>query len=205
MLGPLLPPRPLFLYKKAPSLRDRLAPGVVDPPIQSENRLFSFLSGFYACGRCTACRHSKCNNKKNVKVFRATSTGKEYKIDQLITCTTVGVVYMLQCECGLQYIGRTSRPLHVRLGEHVNNIKKGLKTHNVSKHFKLVHGQNPRGLSFWGIERVNKHWRGGATPYVNLVAGNPIGFTRPRFSLRGGLNVDFDVNCFISSGCSSDF
>lgn len=161
MLGPLLPPRPLFIYKKAPSLRDRLAPGVVDPPIQSENRLFSFLSGFYACGRCTACRHSKCNNKKNVKVFRATSTGKEYKIDQLITFTTVGVVYMLQCECGLQNIGRTSRPLHVRLGEHVNNIKKGLKTHNVSKHFKLVHGQNPRGLSFWGIERVNKHWRGG--------------------------------------------
>lgn len=67
---------------------------------------------------------------------------------------------MLECECGLQYLGRTSRPLHVRIGEHVNNIKKGLITHNVSKHFRLFHFRNPVKLKFWGVEKVTNHWRG---------------------------------------------
>lgn len=127
MLGPVLPVRPQFIYKKPPTLRDRKAPGVVNPPpIQSENRLFSFLSGFYACRRCTACRHSKVNNKKS-KEFFATVTIRNYSIQQLIMYNTVGVVYVLECDCGLQYKGRTSRPLHVRLGEHVNNIQKRVK------------------------------------------------------------------------------
>lgn len=127
----------------------------------------------------------------------ATSTNKEYKIGQLITCTTVGVVYMLECECGLQYIGRTSRPLHVRLGEHVNNIKKGLKSHNVSKYFKLVHGQNPRGLKFWGIEKVIKHWRGGSF-LRQLSCREAHWIHETKVLVLGGLNVECDINCFIS-------
>lgn len=63
---------------------------------------------------------------------------------------------MLECNCGLQYIGRTSRPLHVRIGEHVNTIKKGLVTHNVSKNFHLCHNRDQRGLKFWGVERDKK-------------------------------------------------
>lgn len=59
ILGPHLPNRPEFIYSKAPSLRDSLAPGVIDSPRISENKLFSFLSGFYACGRCATCKHAK--------------------------------------------------------------------------------------------------------------------------------------------------
>lgn len=57
-------------------------------------------------------------------------------------------------------IGRTSRKFHVRLGVHVNNIKKGLKKHNVSRHFKLPN-RDSRDLKFWCIEKVKGHWRGG--------------------------------------------
>lgn len=71
----------------------------------------------------TACKHSKTNIKKR-KEFRAQATNRQYIIQDLITCSTVGIVYMLECECGLQYVGRTSRPLHVCLGEHLNSIKK---------------------------------------------------------------------------------
>lgn len=57
----------------------------------------------------------------------------------------MGVVYMLEYECGVQYVGRTSRPLHVRIGEHVNNIKR------VSK---LITSPNTFGCSIvasqWG-------------------------------------------------------
>lgn len=39
VLGPVLPEHPQFIYRKAPSLRDKLAPGVIDPPVHFENRL----------------------------------------------------------------------------------------------------------------------------------------------------------------------
>lgn len=45
VLGSFLPERPQFIYRKAPTLRDRLAPGVIDPPTQVENRLASMHVG----------------------------------------------------------------------------------------------------------------------------------------------------------------
>lgn len=96
-------------------------------------------------------------NKKNLVHQLQT---KKYQFKDLITCSTVGVVYMLECECGLQYIGRTSRALHVRVGEHSINIKKGLKTHSVSRHFRMCHHRDPKGLKFWGIKKVSTLERG---------------------------------------------
>lgn len=195
-LGPVLPDRPLFIYKRAPSLRDRLAPGVIDPPVYPVNRMLGFLNGFYACGHCPACKQAR-NNVKKRKEFVAFATGKNYKIKDLITCNTAGVVYMLQCECGYQYVGRTSRPLHVRVGEHVNNIKRGLRTHNVSKHFRLFHNRSPAGLKFWGIEKVTKHWRGGNF-IRQLSRRESFWVFETKVGVPLGLNVEFDLNCFIS-------
>lgn len=135
-LGPVLPDRPEFIYRKAPSLRDRLAPGVVDPPKTMNNTLFKFLLGFYACGNCATCRKAS-KNIRRWKDFISTVTRKRYQIEGLITCTSVGVVYMLECDCSLQYVGRTSRALHVRVGEHISNIKRGVKTHSVSRVFRM--------------------------------------------------------------------
>lgn len=41
------------------------------------------------------------------------------------------------------------------------NIKKGFKSHNLSKHFKLLHNKNPNLLKIIAIDKVEKHWRGG--------------------------------------------
>lgn len=78
------------------------------------------MHGLSACKR-------KCEKKR--KIFTAQAMDKQYPIKDLITCATVGVVYMLECDCGLQYVGRTSRHLHNRIAEYVNNIKKRLVTH----------------------------------------------------------------------------
>lgn len=64
---------------------------------------------------------------------------------------------MLKCPCMLQYVGRTSRPLMVRVQEHINNIKNGKKDHSVPKHFREVHGRNSKCLNFWGVEKVKPH------------------------------------------------
>lgn len=196
-LGPVLPDHPRFIYRKAPSLRDRVAPGVIDPPKTVTSRLFGFLSGFYACGKCATCRKASRNIKRR-KEFVSYVTKKSYKIEGLITCSSEGVVYMLECDCGLQYVGRTSRALHVRIGEHISNIKRGVKTHSVSRHFRLCHQRDPRCLKFWGVEKVPRQWRGGH--YIRqLSRRESFWIYETKVLSPFGMNVDFDLNCFISN------
>lgn len=86
-----------------------------------------------------------CQAKTKIKMkknYVSNSTGKEYPIHDFITCGSMGVIYVLECGCGLQYLGRTSRTLHIRVEKHLRNIKKGVVTHNVSKHFKYVYGED---------------------------------------------------------------
>lgn len=76
VLGTVLPSRPRFIYRRAPTLRDVLALSVVDLPVVRENRIFySLLIGFYACGKCPPCK--KCrHNVKRRKNFVAPTTGR---------------------------------------------------------------------------------------------------------------------------------
>lgn len=107
---------------------------MVEPPVKTSNRLFHFLTGFYGCGKCNACHHSKENIKKQEEL-KSTNTGKNYKIKDFIACSTTGV--MLECECGLQYIWHISKTLQIRVAEH-KNINKGVVTYvRVSKTFKI--------------------------------------------------------------------
>lgn len=61
VFGGALPRCPSFVYKKAPNLTDILAPGVLDPPNKGNNvgTLTPFLTVFYTCERCLACRTIK--------------------------------------------------------------------------------------------------------------------------------------------------
>lgn len=103
---------------------------------------------------------------------------------------------MLQCSCGLQYVGRTTRELSVRIGEHVRNIKKGFRHHSVSKHFRGVHGKDPQYLKFYGIDKIEKNWRN-----MNMrreVSKNETYWIFKLNTMRPlGLNVELDVNCFL--------
>ncbi|CAH2324716.1 Hypothetical predicted protein, partial [Pelobates cultripes] len=67
-------------------------------------------------------------------------------IKDFITCFSKNVIYFLRCPCGLQYVGRTIRPLHKRIYEHVNNITRGYEQHSVSAHFKKYHNKDPSGF-----------------------------------------------------------
>lgn len=58
-------------------------------------------------------------------------------------------------------MGRTTRPLHVQIREHINNINKGFPKHNLSRYFNEVHGRDPTGLIFYGIALIKDNWRGG--------------------------------------------
>ncbi|OCT58440.1 hypothetical protein XELAEV_18002112mg [Xenopus laevis] len=152
--------KPKILYKKPQTLKQILVPSCI--PVEKKATK-TFLAqdnkGFYPCKKCKACRTCKIKEQKCFQ-FQSKVTKETFDIKSLITCNSTNVIYLLQCPCNLQYIGRTGRCLKTRIGEHMNNIKKGVLTHSVSAHFKSHHNSDPSLLTFAGIIHKRTHWRG---------------------------------------------
>lgn len=98
----------------------------------------------------------------------------------------------------LQYVGRTTRALNIRIGEHIGNIKRGFIGHSVSKHFRLCHNQNSSLLQVIAIEKYVPHWGGD-----NLKRNISRRGTKWIYDLQcyrpWGLNIEWDTNCFIDN------
>ncbi|XP_073481353.1 uncharacterized protein [Aquarana catesbeiana] len=192
-LSKVLPRKPTFVYRKARRIRDKIVKNVPDPP-KDFSTLFN-QKGFFRCKKCKACRSTNQNDRK-ITSFMSNTKEQAYKIDKLITCCSTHVTYVLECSCGLQYVGRTTRALSVRIGEHVRNIKKGFKHHSVSKHFREVHDRNPQHLKFYGIDRIVRNWRN--TNMKREVSKNETHWIFKLDTMRPqGLNVEIDINCFL--------
>lgn len=190
----VLPDRPKFMYRRAPTLRDQLVKSVITPP----KKQFSFFTGkgFFPCKRCYTCTRTKRPNEK-VFAFQPNSNGTNYDIKDFIGCNTEGAVYVLECSCGLQYVGRTKRLSRIRIKEHVQNIQNGIDKHSVSRHFAKFHNKNPNYLKFWGIVPYSRPWRGGhKVRTLNQLESKWI-FSMYTFVPKG-LNIEFDLNCFLS-------
>lgn len=195
ILGPLLSEKPRVLFRGATSFRHMLAPNVPDPPVRLS--FFGDLKGFSPCRRCAVCKVNTVKDRRLTE-FTSVNTGLTYPIKSLITCTTKCVVYLLRCPCGLEYVGRTVRKLHVRLGEHITNIKQGFDKHSVSRHYDLVHNRDPTGTTFIGIEKYIPHWRGSnGKRTISRAETNWI--YRLGSHAPSGLNIEWDINCCINN------
>ena len=167
---------------------------MIDPP----KKQFTFFTGkgFYPCKKCYACLRTKRPNERKT-TFQSTSNGSYYEIKDFIGCNSVGAVYALECSCGLQYVGRTKRPLKIRIKDHVVNIQKGYDQHSVSRHFDAVHNRDPSHLKFWGIAPYNRPWRGGHKVRCLSQLESKYIYNMDTFAPRG-LNIEFDLNCFLN-------
>lgn len=90
-----------------------------------EKKTFLDTTGFYRCGRCKLCITTADKTRKTD--LPKGSNGKEYEIEKFVSCHTRYVVYLLMCQCGLVYVGRTTRCLYKRIDEHVTNITNGFR------------------------------------------------------------------------------
>lgn len=105
---------------------------------------------------------------------------------------------MLQCPCGLQYMGNTKRTMQIRLGEYITNIRNGFKYPSVSKHYATHHNRDPANTLFIGIDKFSAHWRGSA--YIRGLSRLEITWIyRVRCYTPFGLNIDVDMNTFIDN------
>ncbi|XP_075452819.1 uncharacterized protein LOC142493147 [Ascaphus truei] len=192
ILQSILPDKPQIVYKKAQNLKSQLAPSCPKKHQGlGQTMCLKELKGYFPCKKCIGCSYgSKC------KEFKSNVTGKSFEIRSFINCKSNFCIYLLECPCKLQYVGRTGRPLKRRFVEHVYNIKNGLETHSVSNHFKLHHNQSPEGLTCIGIDCPKVGIRGGDRLQRVSQQETFWIYTLKTLSPKG-LNIDFDLASFL--------
>ena len=178
-------------------MRTKISSNVIDPPLRGSGFIFDQLKGYYRCGRCRVCTLNS-NRQRCVRSFTSTATGKTFKIGPCVTCASLAVVYLIQCPCGLQYVGRTKRAFQIRVNEHITNILSGFKKHSVSNHYRLKHNRDPSNTLFLGIDKYKPHWRGGNL--VREISQMEMGWIfRLKTYTPFGLYIETDVNAFINN------
>lgn len=157
ILGKIVGTRLLLTARRSKNLKDSL--------IHSEYQRSSTpnwltqlppLKGMFRCGRCSVCKYVERTN-----TFTDSDGKKLFKINNFINCNTTRVIYMLTCPCGKHYVGKTKRPLRVRVSEHIQSILGKDDERPIPLHFLQVHGGKPDGLIFKGIYRLNLPQRRG--------------------------------------------
>lgn len=182
-----LPPR--VVYKRPPNLSTKLVRAHL-PSLTKPHFLQGVPSGNYRCGHCT-----QCNFTHKTKTFNHPRTGVCFKIKGVISCNTNNVIYMLKCPCGLAYIGKTSRPLKIRISEHRSNIRNKDTKSPVAVHFAQFH-HSVSSLRYLGIELVKLPSRGGNINSLLLKREAYWIYKLDTLSPRG-LNEDFDLRPFL--------
>lgn len=185
---------PPLVFRGATSLRNLIAPNIINPPKRST--FFHNMEGFLFCKRWSVSWNDFIRDRKLLQ-FSSTQTSHLYAIWSFISCHIRNVVYMLHCPCGLQHVGCTIRKLHIGLEEHIENIKHGFQGYSVSKHYAQSHNEKPAVTIFLVIDKHNPHWRG-------LIACRDISCLETRwiYDLKCftpfGLIIEWDINCFFS-------
>uniref|UniRef100_A0A8C5P7I8 Reverse transcriptase domain-containing protein n=1 Tax=Leptobrachium leishanense TaxID=445787 RepID=A0A8C5P7I8_9ANUR len=149
--------------------------------------------GTFKCGKCKGCKYIQ----KDSKEFTNFDNSERFMVKDFSNCNTSGIVYLLTCSCGVKYIGKTFRPLKLRILEHVRSVRYPRDT-PISRHLRLKHQNNAEGLRFMVVEQVRIGPRGGnfdkklrqreAYWIYKLGTKNP-----------GGLNEGFTFTPFIDN------
>ena len=105
------------------------------------------------------------------------------------------MIYLLTCDCGLAYVGKTNRALKTRIAEHRSKIRTGDKNSPVAKHFcELNHPV--ASLRYTGIELITPQRRKGDLER-RLRQRELFWIYTLRTKAPNGLNEDFSIKPFL--------
>ena len=188
-LGSVFKEPPKLVFRRPPNLRDLVVHSYVKP--NNSNFLSDIPPGNYKCSNCAQCGFTtKC------KHFTHPHNGREIAIRGTITCSTTFVVYLIKCPCGLAYVGKTTRALRTRISEHRSNIRCGDERNPVAAHFKKF-GHSISSFRYWGIEKVERPFRGGDHGLLLLQREAYYIYTLNTMA-PNGLNEEFDLKPFLT-------
>ncbi|XP_056425064.1 uncharacterized protein LOC130366758 [Hyla sarda] len=138
-------PRPTLTARRAKNLNDMLVKS--EYRSQTTKNMFGTKDprrGCTPCGQCVA-----CPNVERSTTFTDSSGNQTCKITYQITRSTRFVIYYAICSCPKIYIGFTTRPVKIRVREHVRDIKAVAAVTNLEdlkpgpRHFQLQHDCDP--------------------------------------------------------------
>lgn len=106
---------------------------------------------------CKYCQNMKTNiNSKYLKYTRICCTP-----DKTINCKTENIIYLLECECGMLYVGESSRFAHKRWYEHLNQMRKAIlakQNSNITRNKQVLYNHyntnncNPNNINFYILD-----------------------------------------------------
>ena len=150
----VLPSPPKVIYRQPKNLKSHLVRARLQENARNDHR------GCYKT-------HSKncvtCNVLQETNRVSSNATGERFTIFSSITCTSIGVVYLINCtDCGKQYVGETGGELRVRHRGHRQEIRKAntpLGQHfQICKNFELIGLQSLTNLSKQTREAIELKW-----------------------------------------------
>ncbi|MEE6527157.1 hypothetical protein FKM82_028299 [Ascaphus truei] len=181
---------PRFTYRKANTLAFHLSPSMFDTRSKFP-KVKSIPTGFFKCGKCSMCQYAR-----PTKYITYNTKIRKYFIKNFLNCNICYVVYVLYCGCGHQYVGRTTRPLKVRIAEHVRLIKKKNLDHPVARHFALCPNGGINNFTFSAIEHIPIHARGGNRE--NVLNKQEMYWIYTLNTLHPhGINLDWELKHFL--------
>lgn len=134
-------------WKRQGYSRAALRQAVATALQRTQQQPSAWTPGFFPClSNCAICLYGTLSRR-----FTDSLTKNAYSILHRLTCSDPNVIYVVRCSSCLKlYVGQTSRPLHQRISEHLNDIR-GSRDTPISLHYNVC------GLphfTFFAIERV---------------------------------------------------
>lgn len=153
-IGPFIQDKPSFTFKRTRSIKDNLVSseyvgggtGKRDPCKRM---------GTFRCGGCPYCQFM--NTKSNIKL----PDGSKYTPKHFANCKTIGVIYLLMCDCASYYVGKTNQEFWRRAYRHIISMKTCNPSLPLDRHVSNFHSGVFPKLSFLILDRVHPGLRGG--------------------------------------------
>ena len=124
----IFPSKSIFAaYRRTKNLKEMMAPSkfrlTSSRNQREENR---------GCSKCDLCKNYLIQASK----FQSSATGRQYPIQQGLSCSSRNVIYLATCvKCNLQYVGSTSTEFKVTFRNHKSNMLKNKRTCELAIHF----------------------------------------------------------------------
>lgn len=111
--------------------------------------------GTLPCGGCPYSQYmDRC---KDVNL----PNGQQFHSKHYVNCRIPGIVYLLTCECGCYYVGKTKNAFWKRIYQHLTTIRKRDPDAPIGHHMALVHPESIPKVLFLALDRIHSDSRGG--------------------------------------------
>lgn len=151
ILNKYISPFPQITFKRTKSLGDQL----ISSHFSVTPKIMHPKLGMAQCGKCSFCPWLKEGNSFILP------NGEKFILKFYADCDTKGVVYLMMCQCGAFYVGKTIRHLRCRIRDHIYYSGEGKMITAVSRHLDLYHKFNTSLVSFIALTVIPPDPRGG--------------------------------------------